>query len=171
MIDWGQHVVGNPACDVMVAWRFSWPRVRRLPRSAPGTELRCIPAVAALDYCTRRNNPPLCHVVRRASQRNRHAASPGTRYVSRRSVDVVGAIAAAAVIAAGCQAGHAAPPERDPTASAGPAAQPAQRFEVVAPVLYWTRTHRQVACLAVLASLPPAGCSGVRVTGITSSGR
>jgi hypothetical protein len=84
--------------------------------------------------------------------------------VSRRSINVFGAIAAAAVIAAGCQARHAAPTERDPTASA-PAAPPAQRFEVVAPVLYWTKTHRQVACLAVLASLPPAGCSGVRVTG------
>jgi len=89
---------------------------------------------------------------------------PSKRYVSRRSIDVVGAIASAAVIAAGCQARHAAPAEREPTASA-PAAQAAQRFEVVAPVLYWTTTHRQVACLAVLASLPPAGCSGVRVTG------
>ena len=85
------------------------------------------------------------------------------RYVSRRSINVLGAIAAAAVIAAGCQAHHAAPAEREPTASA-PAAQRTQRFEVVAPVLYWTTTHRQVACLAVLASLPPAGCSGVRVT-------
>lgn len=90
---------------------------------------------------------------------------PRQRSVSRRSINVLGAIAAAAVIAASCQARHAAPAERDPTASAGPAAQPAQRLEVVAPVFYWTKTHRQVACLAVLASLPPAGCSGVRVTG------
>jgi hypothetical protein len=84
--------------------------------------------------------------------------------VSRRSVKVLGAIAAAAVIAAGCQARHAAPAERHAWGFA-PAAQPAQRLEVVAPVLYWTKTHRQLACLAVLTSLPPAGCSVVRLTG------
>lgn len=38
-------------------------------------------------------------------------------------------------------------------------------YTVVAPVLYRTTMKAPMACLAILTSLPPAGCSGVPVTG------
>jgi hypothetical protein len=49
--------------------------------------------------------------------------------------------------------------------SARPHAATTPRYTVVAPVLYRTTIGRPMACLAMLTSLPPAGCSGVPVEG------
>jgi hypothetical protein len=50
------------------------------------------------------------------------------------------------------------------TARASAEASPAT-YTTVAPVLHLTRTGTQMACLVMLTSFPPAGCSGVRVAG------
>jgi hypothetical protein len=49
--------------------------------------------------------------------------------------------------------------------SARPHAATTPTYTVVAPVLYLTRVGTPMACLAMLESLPPAGCAGVPVSG------
>ena len=72
---------------------------------------------------------------------------------------------AAAALATACGQGAAIPnPPATPGTSHVRAARPA-RYVVTAPVLYRTGRQAPRACLAILTSMPPAGCSGVPVTG------
>lgn len=70
------------------------------------------------------------------------------------------AIAAAGLIVAGC--GDAAASPARPVAGTAPHVH----YTVVAPLLRTRRSHVTVACQTELMSYPPAGCSGVVVTGL-----
>lgn len=68
VIDWGSMGVGDPACDVMVAWKFHSPAARDAFREALRVDdatwerargWAVYQAVAALAYYTRENNPSL----------------------------------------------------------------------------------------------------------------
>jgi aminoglycoside phosphotransferase (APT) family kinase protein len=68
VIDWGAMGVGDPACDVMVAWKFHSPAARDAFRDALEVDAATwerargwavYQAVAALAYYTRENNPSL----------------------------------------------------------------------------------------------------------------
>lgn len=68
VIDWGSMGVGDPACDVMVAWKLHSPAARDAFREALPTDDATwdrargwvlSQAVAALGYYTRENNPTL----------------------------------------------------------------------------------------------------------------
>jgi len=70
VIDWGQMGVGDPACDVMVAWKLHSPAARDAFRAALPTDdatwVRAkgwvlAQAVAILAYYTPENNPVLLH--------------------------------------------------------------------------------------------------------------
>ena len=70
MIDWGSMGVGDPACDVMVAWKLHSAAARDAFREAlpidDATWERArgwavSQAVAALAYYTPENNPGLYH--------------------------------------------------------------------------------------------------------------
>jgi aminoglycoside phosphotransferase (APT) family kinase protein len=70
VIDWGEVGVGDPACDVMVAWKLHSPAARDAFREALPTDdatwerargWALSQAVAALAYYTPRNNPALFH--------------------------------------------------------------------------------------------------------------
>ena len=69
VIDWGAMGVGDPACDVMVAWKLHSSRARDVFREALPTDdatwerargWALSQAVAALAYYTPENNPTLC---------------------------------------------------------------------------------------------------------------
>lgn len=69
VIDWGEMGVGDPACDVMVAWKLHSPVARDAFREALPTDDATwerargwvvSQAVAALAYYTPANNPILC---------------------------------------------------------------------------------------------------------------
>lgn len=69
VIDWGEMGVGDPACDVMVAWKLHSPVARDAFRDALPTDDATwerargwvvSQAVAALAYYTPANNPILC---------------------------------------------------------------------------------------------------------------
>jgi len=68
VIDWGEMGVGDPACDVMVAWKLHSPEAREAFREALPTDDATwerargwvlSQAVAALAYYTPENNPTL----------------------------------------------------------------------------------------------------------------
>jgi aminoglycoside phosphotransferase (APT) family kinase protein len=68
VIDWGSMGVGDPACDVMVAWKLHSPAARDALREALATDdatwerargWALSQAVAALAYYTPENNPTL----------------------------------------------------------------------------------------------------------------
>ncbi|HEY7421641.1 MAG TPA: aminoglycoside phosphotransferase family protein [Gaiellaceae bacterium] len=70
VIDWGSMGVGDPACDVMVAWKLHSAAARDAFRAALPTDdatwerargWAISQAVAALAYYTPENNPPLYH--------------------------------------------------------------------------------------------------------------
>jgi aminoglycoside phosphotransferase (APT) family kinase protein len=70
VIDWGLMGVGDPACDVMVAWKLHSPAARDAFRAALPTDDATwerargwvvSQAVAALSYYTPENNPALYH--------------------------------------------------------------------------------------------------------------
>ena len=70
VIDWGSMGVGDPACDVMVAWKLHSPAARDAFRDALPTDdatwerargWALSQAVAALAYYTPENNPALFH--------------------------------------------------------------------------------------------------------------
>jgi aminoglycoside phosphotransferase (APT) family kinase protein len=70
VIDWGSMGVGDPACDVMVAWKLHSPEARDAFRAALPTDdatwdrargWALSQAVAALAYYTPQNNPALYH--------------------------------------------------------------------------------------------------------------
>jgi aminoglycoside phosphotransferase (APT) family kinase protein len=70
VIDWGSMGVGDPACDVMVAWKLRSSEARDAFREALPTEDATwerargwvlSQAVAALAYYTPENNPTLYH--------------------------------------------------------------------------------------------------------------
>jgi aminoglycoside phosphotransferase (APT) family kinase protein len=70
VIDWGSMGVGDPACDVMVAWKLHSPHARDAFREALPTDGATwerargwvlSQAVAALAYYTPENNPSLYH--------------------------------------------------------------------------------------------------------------
>jgi aminoglycoside phosphotransferase (APT) family kinase protein len=70
VIDWGSMGVGDPACDVMVAWKLHSPAARDAFREALPTDdatwerargWALSQAVAALAYYTPENNPTLYH--------------------------------------------------------------------------------------------------------------
>ena len=70
VIDWGSMGVGDPACDVMVAWKLHSPAGRDAFREALPTDdatwerargWAVSQAVAALAYYTPENNPALYH--------------------------------------------------------------------------------------------------------------
>jgi aminoglycoside phosphotransferase (APT) family kinase protein len=70
VIDWGAMGVGDPACDVMVAWKLHSPAARDAFREALPTDdatwerargWALSQAVAILAYYTPENNPTLCH--------------------------------------------------------------------------------------------------------------
>ena len=70
VIDWGSMGVGDPACDVMVAWKLHSPAARDAFREALPTDEATwerargwvlSQAVAALAYYTPENNPTLYH--------------------------------------------------------------------------------------------------------------
>ena len=70
MIDWGAMGVGDPACDVMVAWKLHSAVARDAFRDALPTDdatwerargWAVSQAVAALAYYTPENNPALYH--------------------------------------------------------------------------------------------------------------
>src|ERR687891_778149 len=70
VIDWGAMGVGDPACDVMVAWKLHSTAARDAFREALPTDDATwerargwvlSQAVAALAYYTPENNPTLCH--------------------------------------------------------------------------------------------------------------
>jgi aminoglycoside phosphotransferase (APT) family kinase protein len=70
VIDWGAMGVGDPACDVMVAWKLHSPAARDAFREALPTDdatwerargWAVSQAVAALAYYTPENNPSLYH--------------------------------------------------------------------------------------------------------------
>jgi aminoglycoside phosphotransferase (APT) family kinase protein len=70
VIDWGSMGVGDPACDVMVAWKLHSPAARDAFRAALPTDEATwerargwvlSQAVAALAYYTPENNPALYH--------------------------------------------------------------------------------------------------------------
>lgn len=71
------------------------------------------------------------------------------------------ALAATALLAAAACGSAAASPAR-PVAGAAPRV----RYTVVAPLLRTRRSHVTLACQTELMSYPPAGCSGVVVTGL-----
>ncbi|MGZ4385445.1 MAG: aminoglycoside phosphotransferase family protein [Gaiellaceae bacterium] len=69
VIDWGSMGVGDPACDVMVAWKLHSPDARDAFREALSTDDATwerargwvlSQAVAVLAYYTPENNPTLC---------------------------------------------------------------------------------------------------------------
>src|SRR5262245_32686382 len=73
VIDWGSMGVGDPACDVMVAWKLHSPAARDTFRGALPTDDATwerargwvlSQAVAALAYYTPENNPSLYHEAR-----------------------------------------------------------------------------------------------------------
>jgi hypothetical protein len=99
------------------------------------------------------------------SAREPEPSAASRKHMSASPLRLLAAIVIVAALLAGCGQAIRSQSSTSPTSAATSAARPAQRLEVVAPVLYWTKTHRQVACLVVLTSLPPAGCSGVPVTG------
>ena len=68
MIDWGEMGVGDPACDIMVAWKLHSSAARDAFREALPTDNATwerargwvvSQAVAALAYYTPENNPTL----------------------------------------------------------------------------------------------------------------
>ena len=70
VIDWGTMGVGDPACDVMVAWKLHSPAARDAFREALPTDdatwdrargWALSQAVAILAYYTQENNPTLYH--------------------------------------------------------------------------------------------------------------
>ena len=70
VIDWGSMGVGDPACDMMVAWKLHSPAARDAFREAVPTDDATwerargwvvSQAVAALSYYTPENNPSLYH--------------------------------------------------------------------------------------------------------------
>jgi len=70
VIDWGSMGVGDPACDVMVAWKLHSAAARDAFREALRTDdgawerargWAVSQAVAALSYYTAENNPSLYH--------------------------------------------------------------------------------------------------------------
>lgn len=70
VIDWGSMGVGDPACDVMVAWKLHSPAARDAFRAALPTDeatwerargWAVSQAVAALSYYTPESNPALYH--------------------------------------------------------------------------------------------------------------
>ncbi|MPZ15550.1 MAG: phosphotransferase [Chloroflexi bacterium] len=70
VIDWGEMGVGDPACDVMVAWKLHSPAARDAFRETLPTDDATwdrargwvlSQAVAALAYYTPENNAALCH--------------------------------------------------------------------------------------------------------------
>jgi aminoglycoside phosphotransferase (APT) family kinase protein len=70
VIDWGAMGVGDPACDVMVAWKLHSPEAREAFREALPTDAATwerargwalSQAVAILAYYTPENNPTLFH--------------------------------------------------------------------------------------------------------------
>jgi aminoglycoside phosphotransferase (APT) family kinase protein len=74
VIDWGAMGVGDPACDVMVAWKLHSPEARDAFRDALPTDDATwerargwvlSQAVAILAYYTRQNNPVLFHEAER----------------------------------------------------------------------------------------------------------
>lgn len=74
VIDWGEMGVGDPACDVMVAWKLGTPTARDAFRAALPTDAATwtrargwvtSQAVAALAYYTPENNPLLYHEAER----------------------------------------------------------------------------------------------------------
>jgi aminoglycoside phosphotransferase (APT) family kinase protein len=73
VIDWGAMGVGDPACDVMVAWKLHSPAARDAFRDALPTDdatwerargWALSQAVAILAYYTPQNNPVLVHEAR-----------------------------------------------------------------------------------------------------------
>jgi aminoglycoside phosphotransferase (APT) family kinase protein len=74
VIDWGSAGVGDPACDVMVAWKLLPPDVRRVFRAAlevddatwrRGRGWALSQAIGALAYYTEETNAVLVHEARR----------------------------------------------------------------------------------------------------------
>lgn len=74
VIDWGEMGVGDPACDVRVAWKLHSPAARDAFRAALPTDDATwerargwvvSQAVAALAYYTPENNPALYHEAER----------------------------------------------------------------------------------------------------------
>jgi len=74
VIDWGSSGVGDPACDVMVAWKLHSREARDAFRAALPTDdatwerargWAVSQAVAALAYYTPENNPSLYHEAQR----------------------------------------------------------------------------------------------------------
>ncbi len=74
VIDWGSMGVGDPACDVMVAWKLHSPTARDAFRKALPTDdatwdrargWALSQAVAILAYYTPENNPALFHEAER----------------------------------------------------------------------------------------------------------
>jgi aminoglycoside phosphotransferase (APT) family kinase protein len=74
VIDWGSMGVGDPACDVMVAWKLHSREARDAFRAALPTDdatwerargWAVSQAVAALAYYTPQNNPTLYHEAQR----------------------------------------------------------------------------------------------------------
>jgi aminoglycoside phosphotransferase (APT) family kinase protein len=74
VIDWGAMGVGDPACDVMVAWKLHSPQARDAFRDALPTDDATwerargwvvSQAVAILAYYTPENNPTLLHEAQR----------------------------------------------------------------------------------------------------------
>ena len=57
------------------------------------------------------------------------------------------------------------PVPRGDTPLAHTRAAPRATYTVTAPLLHRQKSHVVLACQAILTSLPPAGCSGVRVDG------
>ena len=74
VIDWGSMGIGDPACDVMVAWKLHSPEARDAFLAALPTDeatwarargWAVSQAVAALAYYTPENNPSLYHEAQR----------------------------------------------------------------------------------------------------------
>ncbi len=74
VIDWGEMGMGDPACDVMVAWKLHAPAARDAFREALPTDSAtwaraqgwvALQAVGALVYYTPANNPVLYHEAQR----------------------------------------------------------------------------------------------------------
>ena len=69
VIDWGPMGVGDPACDVMVAWKLhsteararSAKHYRQMTRRGSEREAGLLKVVAILAYYTPSNNPVLFH--------------------------------------------------------------------------------------------------------------
>ena len=86
VIDWGEMGVGDPACDVMVAWKLHSSAARDAFREALPTDdatwerargWALSQAVAALAYYTPQNNPPLYHEAERWLELALSESEPG----------------------------------------------------------------------------------------------